>query len=265
MLPEDAHDAVLPGRPMRVLIVENYQNTPPGVIGPALAEAGASVDLCRAHEGDALPPDAASHDAIVVLGGAQSALDDETHPYLPALAGLIRGFGDSGKAVLGVCLGAQLVARAYGATNVLGRPLEFGWRPVRATAAGKADRLVAALGDGAPLFHWHTDTFTLPPGAVHLAASDLTAIQAFRIGDAVYGIQFHFEADSEVVTNWTREFAEVIAGFDPGWRERLPAELARNGGAADAAGLAIARAWVELATARAHRQRQGTTLELAKS
>src|ERR1700693_4275512 len=97
----------------------------------------------------------------------------------------------SAKPVLGICLGAQLVARGYGSKNILARPVEFGWKDVHPTVAGRGDPPLPAPGGGAPLFHWHTDTFTLPQGAVHLAASAMTLHQAFRIGRAVYGIQFH--------------------------------------------------------------------------
>ena len=91
------------------------------------------------------------------------------------------------------------------------------------------------------------DTFTLPPGAVHLAESDQTAIQAFRIGRAVYGIQFHFEADRALVERWSRDFADVIAGYAPDWHERRLVEAAAAlCDRADAAGAAIARAWVGL-------------------
>jgi len=233
---------------MRVLVIENFIKTPLGQIEGALSDAGAAIDLRRVFAGDPVPDDASGHDAMVVLGGAQSALDDAEHPYLAAVAALTRKFGAASKAVLGVCLGAQLVARGHGARNLLGRPVEFGWRDVLPTAAGRDDPLIARIGQGAPLFHWHTDTFSLPPGAVHLASSDMTAVQAFRIGEAVYGLQFHFEADRPLVTSWTADFADVIAEYDPGWTDRMPDEAAQNGPAADAAGAAIARAWVDLAT-----------------
>jgi len=148
--------------------------------------------------------------------------------------------------VLGVCLGAQLVARGHGATNILGRPVEFGWRQVQPSAAGCEDPLLAALSDGAPLFHWHNDTFTLPPGAAHLASSAMTPVQAFRIGRAVYGIQFHFEADRRLVAEWSADFADVIAEFDASWPIRMPQEAEREGPEAERVGLAIARAWVGL-------------------
>ncbi len=232
--------------PKRVLVVENFPATPPGIVGDALDAAGVTIDRRRADLGEPLPADADAHDGIVVLGGGQSALDDADYPYLPALADLTRTFGGAGKPVLGICLGAQILARAHGATNILGRPIEFGWREVRATDAGRADPVIAAIGSAAPLFHWHTDTFTLPPGAAHLASSDMTALQAFRIGRAVYGLQFHFEADRRLVAEWTHDLADTIAESDPTWAARHAAEAARNGPAADAVGVAIAKAWTNL-------------------
>jgi hypothetical protein len=148
--------------------------------------------------------------------------------------------------VLGICLGAQLVARGYGGQNILGRPIEFGWHEVRTTEAGRADPVLSAIGGAAPVFHWHVDTFTLPPGASHLATSAATELQAFRIGRAVYGIQFHFEAGTDLVASWTRDFEHEILPYAPDWFERHPAEAARHGAAADAAGLALARAWISL-------------------
>src|SRR5262249_12569949 len=147
---------------------------------------------------------------------------------------------------LGVCLGAQLLARGYGAKNILGLPVEFGWKEVRPTAAGRTDPLIAALGAGVALFHWHTDTFTLPDGAVHLATSAMTSNQAFRIGRAVYGIQFHFEADCPLIETWTRDFAGEIAACMPDWPARQPQDAERYGEQADLTGAAIARAWTGL-------------------
>ncbi len=231
---------------MRILVIENYPGTTPGQVGAALDEAGIAFEIRRVWDGAALPRSPNGHDALVVLGGEQSALDDADHPYLPRVAALTRAFGEADKAVLGICLGAQLVARGHGATNILGRPLEFGWHPVQPTAAGRDDPVLSELGEGAPQFHWHLDTFTLPPGATHLASSAMTGMQAFRIGRAVYGIQFHLEADRPLVRHWNREFAEIIAEETPDWPARHPTEEARHGEKADSVGLALARAWVTL-------------------
>jgi GMP synthase-like glutamine amidotransferase len=232
---------------MRILVVENWPNATLGLLAGPLVDSGADIHLLQTHRGDAVPGSADGFDALVLLGGAQDALDDAGYPYLAEEVRLVRAFAQEDRAVLGICLGAQLVARACGAENVLGRPIEFGWQPVHLTQAGQADPVLSAMEGSAPLFHWHVDTFTLPPGAVHLAASDMTPVQAFRVGRAVYGIQFHFEVDTGMVTRWNAAFEDEIVDFDPGWFKRHPAEAARHGPAADAAGLAIARAWVALA------------------
>lgn len=229
---------------MRVAIVENMKNTPLGALGIALAEAGAEIEWFRPWDGEALPQDGSTHDALVVLGGEQSARDDHTHPYLPELARLMRGFESEDKAVLGICLGSQILARAYEAENLLGAAREFGWTTVGLTEEGRADPLLSGVGDAFTIFEWHSDTFTLPAGAVRLATNDVARNQAYRIGRAAYGMQFHFEANVEVVDGWRTEFAATIERIAPGWLARYPEIAARHAAAAEVAGLAIARAWV---------------------
>ncbi|MBB6221750.1 type 1 glutamine amidotransferase [Rhizobium leguminosarum] len=231
---------------MRVAVVENMRNTGLGALARALDEAGAHIEWFRVWQDGILPRDIVGHDALVVLGGEQSALDDETHPYLPELAQLSRRFGDAGKPVLGICLGSQILARAYGADSHLGTAREFGWHKIGVTAEGRADPVLSALGDEFTIFEWHADTFSLPEGAVRLATSPVAENQAFRIGRAVYGTQFHFEADRAVVEQWKAEFPATIERIAPGWLENHAELAARHGGAADAAGLAIAHAWVGL-------------------
>lgn len=229
---------------MRVLVVQNFDNEGLGQIGAALVEAGADIDLRRPYRGDALPQDSGWHEAMVVLGGAQNALDDELCPYFPGLLDLTRNFADRDRAVLGICLGSQLVARAFGGENQIGGASEFGWHEVALTAAAQADPVLAALPEKFPIFQWHDDTFVLPETAVRLAGNAVAENQAFRIGRAIYGFQFHFEADSPMVRDWSTSFAPLIAERHPEWAGRLDDEMARNGPQADAAGLAIARAWV---------------------
>lgn len=231
---------------MRVLVVQNYQNTGLGLIGRALEEVGASIDLRQAYLGEALPDDPEGHDALVVLGGDQNALADDIYPHLPSLARLTKRFGDADKAVLGICLGSQLLARGYGAKNILGRPAEFGWHEVTQTDEGASDPVLSAVSRHFPIFHWHSDTFVLPEAAVHLASSALTTNQAFRIGRAVYGIQFHFEADTVLVDEWTHVFRGEIDEKHAEWFSNYQAHVKKYGAEADAAGLALARAWVAL-------------------
>lgn len=234
------------GPGMRVTIVENTAVTHHGQVGVALHEAAARIDLLKPWAGQALP-DRLDSDALVVFGGEQSALDDATHPYLPALARLMAQAADQGRAVLGICLGAQLFARGLGAQNILGAAPEFGWCDVEQEAApAKPDPLLAALPARFPIFQWHSDTFTLPQGATRLAGSAVAATQAFRFGRAGYATQFHFEASRAVVADWTRTFPDLVERLSPGWLAGHAALAAGRGTCADAHGLALARAWVGL-------------------
>lgn len=230
---------------MRVAIVENTKVTHHGQVGVALHEAAALIDLFKPWTGAALPA-GVDADALVVFGGEQSAIDDHTHPYLPDLARLMAAYTSADRPVLGICLGGQVLARAFGGENLLGAAPEFGWTDVGLTEAGRGDPVLSVVPEAFPVFQWHSDTFTLPEGAVHLASSAATRNQAFRIGRATYGTQFHFEASRAVVGDWLARFPDGIDRMAPGWAQRHPELAATRGVAADAHGLALARAWVAL-------------------
>lgn len=230
---------------MRVAIIENTRITHHGQVGVALHERAALVDLYKPWAGQALPQ-TSDADALIVFGGEQAATDDHTHPYLPALAELMAGYTALDRPVLGICLGSQLLARAYGGDNHLGIAPEFGWVDVSLTEAGRADPVLSQVPGTFPIFQWHSDTFTLPPDAIHLAHSQVARHQAFRIGRATYGTQFHFEASRAVVRDWSETFPEITERMHPGWTEAHPTLSASRGVEADAHGLALARAWVGL-------------------
>ena len=230
---------------MHVAIVENTRITHHGQIGVALHEAGARIEQFRPFA-DGRLPELGAHHALVVFGGEQAATDDHTHPYLPDLATLMRQTSESGRAVLGICLGAQILARGFGAQNQLGVAQEFGWCNVKRQSDGADDPLLDLLPDQFPIFQWHSDTFTLPEGAKHLAKSDKAAVQAFRIGRATYGTQFHFEANRAVVRDWNQEFPQVIATLAPDWGDTHDRQSKTLGEQADHHGLTLARGWVSL-------------------
>ncbi|RID93409.1 type 1 glutamine amidotransferase [Gemmobacter lutimaris] len=228
---------------MRVAIVENTKVTHHGQVGVALHEAAARIGLYKPWA-DGRLPEPADYDALVVFGGEQNACADDSHPYLPELAHRMRAFSDADRAVLGICLGSQILARGFGAENRIGTAPEFGWCKVELTDAGAADPVLGQLPSQFASFQWHSDTFTLPAGAVHLARSGVAAHQAFRLGRATYGTQFHFEAHRAVVADWARCFPAAIEDMAPGWLADRAEAAATAGAAADHAGLALARAFV---------------------
>lgn len=166
-------------------------------------------------------PIVASYNGLVVLGGPMTVKDIERLPHLAVEVELIRQAIDKGLPVLGICLGAQLIAKALGAQVYANDVKEIGWYDVAPTAAAKDDPLFRDFGSVEKIFQWHNDTFELPAGAVHLASSGACRHQAFRYGARVYGFQFHLEVNEPLIERWltvpahVAELATVRRRIDP--------------------------------------------------
>jgi GMP synthase-like glutamine amidotransferase len=187
---------------LRILVVQNSRTAPIGLLGDYLDEFGANLVTITPPEGEALPANAGGFHGAVVLGGPQSAADDGTSPYIPRLLDLMRAFADANRPILGICLGAQLLARAHGERVYKHSLMERGFKPVTSTPAGAADPVMGALGPVLHIMQWHYDTFELPKDAVLLATGPDCANQAFRLGDSQYGLQFHPEVNAEIIRDW---------------------------------------------------------------
>ncbi len=172
-----------------------FQHVPfegPGEIGPWLRARGHGLTATRFYAGELPGPEAAACDWLVVMGGPMNIYQYRDHPWLRAEKRAIRARIDAGARVLGVCLGAQLIADVLGAKIYQNAEREIGWLPVRATAGGEKEPLAFPAGESL-VFHWHGDTFDLPAGAALLASSGGCANQAFAVGARVLGLQFHLE------------------------------------------------------------------------
>ena len=160
-----------------------------------------------------------------------SANDD--YPYIQREIQYIRDARERGQMVLGVCLGAQLIAKALGARVHANPVKEIGWAPVTFMPAAANDPLFAGLPEAETIFHWHSETFALPPGAELLASSDACRHQAFRVGNCIYGLQFHLEVTPFMIAEWCREdeacgdAREVTQPIDPYAHAIRSGELAR--------------------------------------
>jgi GMP synthase (glutamine-hydrolysing) len=180
-------------------------------IAGALEGAALAWQYVRVHEGQPVPPNMKGAGGLIVMGGPMGVYQTDRYPWLRDEFRLIEDAVKSNLPVLGVCLGAQVVAAALGAKvdrNPHGK--EIGWHPIRLSDSAKDDRLMRGLPTTMTPFHWHGDIFELPPGAVSLASSDKTPCQAFRHGDKVYGFQFHFEVTQDGVAAMADAFAKDL-------------------------------------------------------
>jgi GMP synthase (glutamine-hydrolysing) len=180
-----------------------------GLLAPLLAARGHAVRYLEAPVDDLDAEDALAPDLLVMLGGPIGAYEESLYPFLAGELRLLERRLAAGRPTLGLCLGAQLMARALGARVYFSGRKEIGWGALSLTPAGKASCLRHL--DGTPVLHWHGDTFELPTGAVHLAASEITPHQAFAWGGAALALQFHAEACGPGIERWLVGHACEIA------------------------------------------------------
>ena len=179
-------------------VVEDPSEDPDNSPGRSAPEGDAEVPQGPALPGSDRLPDLDEVDLLVVMGGPMNVDDSERHPWLETEKGYIAAAVAAGRRVLGICLGAQLLAQVLGASVTRNVRPEIGWYPVTLTEAGRAVPIFADVPDRFTALHWHGDTFAIPPGAVHAASSEACASQAFSYdGGRVVGLQFHLEETPE--------------------------------------------------------------------
>ena len=195
--------------PRKVLAFRHVPFESLGMIADSLEQHAIAfeyVDLYRA----AACPDTSAIDGLIFMGGPMSANDDL--PYIRWELELIGEAVSRGLPILGICLGSQLIAKALGARVYKNGVSEIGWYPVHWTAAAARDRLHCGLSAPETVFHWHGETFDLPPGAELLAHSEACRNQAYRVGENVYGLQYHLEVTPEMLEDWR---SEIPIPIDP--------------------------------------------------
>ncbi|MBI4838142.1 MAG: type 1 glutamine amidotransferase [Nitrospirae bacterium] len=192
---------------MSVLICKNILTEGPGTIEDYLKLKKIPYHIADLSAGERLPaPDA--FDTLVMMGGPMSVNADNIYTYIKDEENLVRDFISKGKKVLGVCLGAQIMAKALGAKVYAGPQEEIGWYNTKFTENGLKDELFSSLltpnSKLLTVFHWHGETFDIPEGAVRLASSELYPNQAFRYGKNAYAFQFHIEVTRKMISDWLR-------------------------------------------------------------
>ena len=198
---------------MHVLIIKNIKNEGPGTIEDFLKEKGAEYDIFEIFDCHAEIPDLRNYSHLVIMGGPMAVYEIDDHSYLNFETAMIRVFIKSNKPVLGICLGAQMIAYALGAKVYKGNVEELGWDKVEITEEGMNDPVISNIAVGnshqAEVFQWHGDTFDLPDKAVRLSSSDDYKNQAFRYKNNVYALQFHIEVKPDMIEEWFSNMSDI--------------------------------------------------------
>lgn len=177
---------------MRIHCLMHVPFEGPARIADWAESRGHPIAFSHLFAGDDLPA-LEAFDRLVVMGGPMGVGDEARYPWLGAEKALIRSAIEGGRSLVGVCLGAQLIAEALGARVAPNAHQEIGWFPIRFTEAARAHPLCKDLPVEQQVLHWHGDTFRLPPGALQLATSEACAQQGFLVDERILGLQFHLE------------------------------------------------------------------------
>jgi GMP synthase-like glutamine amidotransferase len=230
-----------------VVLVRNDAYESFGVAAPSLAWAGIDLVTANLPEGADLPP-ITEVAGVVMFGGTSNVDQLEAFPHLARSRDYARRALDQGVPFLGICLGCQILARALGRSVPKAAVKECGFEPIRPTAEGKEDRLLSQYTDGDRVLQWHEDTVELAPEATLLATSDAVEVQAFRVGDLAWGIQFHQEVDAAEF-GWWVDLADASIDLERVWgkpADRLREEAARDMPAHEERGRELFRRFAEV-------------------
>lgn len=192
---------------MKVLVLQHERFEGVGNMQAWLDAKSAQVDYVRLYEPNPVFPEAADYELVIVLGGIMSANDEDKFPWLVEEKGFIQRVVEADVPLLGICLGAQLIACALGAKVTLNKESEIGWFEV-ARVVSDAEP-VFQFPERMTVFHWHGETFALPEGAVRLLESEACANQGFQLGDKVIGLQCHLEVVLPTINQWLADAGEL--------------------------------------------------------
>ena len=195
----------------RVLVFRHVSHEGLGTIESFLKRHNIEIESCDLFQNTPMPKNSEAYDFVISMGGPMNVDETVRFPFLKTEQTFLSKVIHSGKPVLGVCLGAQMIARALDAKVYHGKQKEIGWFPIQLTQAGKKDSIFRNIKEPSPIvFQWHGDTFDLPEEATLLASSSLFLHQAFKFGKSVYAFQFHIEVTREMICDWIQKGEEEL-------------------------------------------------------
>jgi GMP synthase (glutamine-hydrolysing) len=214
----------------RLLVFQHVAVEPLGTLDALIRARGHRIRFHNFERHPDTEPEVERYRGLIVLGGPMNVEDQHQRPHLKTELDAIERALEQGKPVLGICLGAQLLAHVLGAPVQRHRNAELGWYEIKMSAEGRSDPVLGAAGERLPVFQWHSYSYDLPNGATHLARTETCEQQAFRFGNNAYGFQFHLEADEAVIERWLAlpTFrAELAAAGLPPDAQSIRAETAK--------------------------------------
>lgn len=208
----------------QLLVIQNSPTASLGVLEKCLRDRDVAVKILNPSMGDRLSLDT-SYSGLIILGGPMNAEEDANYPHLMDVVRLVQLFAAQNKPILGICLGAQLIARAFGQRVYQHNAVEIGFTPLKALSAIANDPLLSTAlpsdRESIHLMEWHFDTFNLPDGAKLLMTGENCQNQAYRIGDNIYGFQCHFEVDRSILQDWLANGTDYLESNHPHFPEQL--------------------------------------------
>lgn len=236
---------------MKLLVIQNSHLAPLGVLSECINDCNLPMDILMPSAGDSLPVYAYPYSGLIILGGQMNAEDDEHYPYLRDLVRLVQLFSAERKPILGICLGAQIIARSFGQRVYPHRRVELGFTLLHPIHSAVADDAVLKPSletclEPIYLMEWHFDTFDLPKQAKLLMMGDHCENQAYRIHDNIYGFQCHIEVNQAILQNWVANGQEYLQQNHPNFPQQLAQQTAVHLSQSEDFCRNICHAWLNL-------------------
>lgn len=191
------------------MVLQNEEVEHLGYFSKILNRNNLSHQYVKLFEDDNIP-NLKDYVAIIILGGPMNVYEEKEYPFLKKENSIIKEALKIKKPILGLCLGAQIIAKAAGAKVYQAKRQEIGWFTLELTKNGKNSTIFKNIKERITVFQWHNDTFDIPNGAKKLASSNLTLNQAFSIGEVAYGLQFHLEVTKQMILEWIYRYDEDL-------------------------------------------------------
>jgi GMP synthase (glutamine-hydrolysing) len=234
---------------MNILVIQNSELDPIGVLGEYLEARGSKLHTWLTSQQENPPEE--TYSGLIIMGGSMNAHEDDQFPHLRQTVELIHQFHADGKPIMGVCLGAQLIARAFGSQVYPHRTPEIGFTAIRVASPSAQDLWLKDCPEELHLMQWHFDTFDLPSQATLLMTNDVCQNQAYRIGSNIYGFQFHLEVTPEIVMSWLVFKNDWIEAHYPNLEQQLEEQIQTYIRQSEKFAETVAEAWLNLVSTSA--------------